>query len=220
MRECPAVAKAEIQRLESNGVKLSLDDLAWLITLGQKVETPAGRMNPLKAGVPAVAGSSLLWPETVQATQWLDAVSGWFSAAELDYLNAFALSVAREPNAFDDLYTIKAARAAVNQFASQLNCTRQELVAALESITPSDLPEREQGDKEPDLKMLALEMEVLTGRTREEVQVSSVAELCDLARIEAKYKSGKFDEDASASREPLRDLLLATQEILKSWQTE
>jgi hypothetical protein len=213
MRECPAVARAEIERLQAKGLSLSLDEICWLASLGERVENPAGRSNPLALGVPAVAGSKLLWPETIQALAWLDAVSGWFSASDSVFCLAFALSEGRNIGAFDGLYCETEARQAVECFKQSCNCRPAELLAAVRLVSGDAPAKPDTGKQRPTIREMALEFEYLTGRRPDDVATATVDELNYICRLAEKYNNPQAAKSFDGSRDKLLDLLRAVMEI-------
>jgi hypothetical protein len=213
MRECPAVAKAEIESLQEKGLNLSLDDICWLASLGEKVESPSGRSNPLAMGVPAVAGSRLLWPQTIQSLAWIDAAAGWFDPADSVFCLAFALSEARNPGAFDGLYSEHEARQAVELFKRSCDCRPVELLAAVRLVS-GDAPDKpDDGKPRPTIREMALEFEYLTGRRPDDVATATVDDLTYLSRLSEKYSNPKAARTFDGTRERLLDLQRAAMEI-------
>lgn len=124
------LAKVELERLESLGVKVTPEDIVWLNYLCWKVRTPEAR-RLLSRGRPIPVGGTWLWPLTMAAFEWLrvnnvklDRPSEW-----IGYAMAYARSDGHELDVEG-----KRAIASVKEWASNLKCTRQELFEAIAQV--------------------------------------------------------------------------------------
>jgi len=216
MRECPAVARQEIERLETRGHKLTLDDLAWLMSLGERVENPPAAVNPLTGAVPVVAGCEPFYCLTNQAHWWLDLSRNWFDGLDVAYAMGFAHRFARQSGAFDGLLTRAAAREAVREWGKSLSCTIDELLEAISRLRKSDAPAR-QGAAPYDAGRAVAMAEAATGITRDDWATRTPDEMhaatFEALKLASEHGPGDVDEAASHSREALVDLLNAVREI-------
>lgn len=216
MLECPAVAVAEIERLQAKGYRLTLDEIVWLASLGERVENPRRAASPFLAGVPVVAGCEPFFRLTNQASWWLELAKDWFPPHELGNALAFAHRFGRTQHAFDGLLQPGAARQAVHSWHESLTCTDDEMLDALDRLIASDAPHRPAGRQQDQCRTLA-QAEAITGIKREDWATRTPEEM-HAAIIEglkafAEHGTGEADEIASASREALADLSFASEEI-------
>ena len=220
MRECPAVAKAEIERLQSKGINPTLDEICWLASLGRKVEQPGRVANPLLSAVPVVAGCEPFYELTNQALWWLSLAAEWFCGLSKCHLLGYAHRHARIPGAFVSLATRRAAVDAVSQWRDGLAITDAEIMDAVERLADNDAPERPlaQDSKTSHSEQLARAI-ALTGLPRDYWETATPEEmgrvLCESIRIAGAGSGVDMDMTAMESGEALRDLLLAVMEIEK-----
>lgn len=217
MRECPAVARAEIERLQAKGISLTLDDLAWLMSLGRRVEHPDRYVSPLLAAVPVVAGSEPFYPLTNQAAWWLAIAAPWFGGNGLCHVLGYAHRHARLPGHFEALCTPKAAAEAVLSWRRGLTITDVEIMAACERVADNDAPARpDHGGPDPHCEMLARAV-AMTGLPRDYWATATPQELSDVVcegiKLAGIGAGADLQVEAHASAEALRDLLLACQLI-------
>jgi hypothetical protein len=142
----------------------------------------------------------------------------WFADEDSIFAVGFELSVGRENGAFEGLYSVSAARAAVDAWKRSLDCTVGELVAAVNTLA-GDAPTKDTPDtpaSKETMRRFALELEVLTGRNEQEVAVSTIDDLCFLHRVSAKYDSEPGKQAADESKAALRNLQMAAMQIEES----
>ncbi len=216
MRECPAVARQEIERLQERGYRLSLDDLAWPVSLGERVESPPAAVNPLTAAVPVVAGCEPFFRLTNQAHWWLDLSRDWFEGLDVAYAMGFAHRFGRTAGAFDGLLTRSDARAAVHAWGKSLSCTIDELLEAVSRLRTSDAPAR-QGAAPYDAGRAVAMAEGATGITRDQWATRTPDEMhaatFEALKLASEHGTGGESDAATHSREALVDLLNAVREI-------
>lgn len=140
-RHLTPLAEAEIQDLRNAGVEVTDNEVIWINDLCRKVINPPGG-STLPAGTPARAGSSWLWPLTIQAAAWYDRAVQWFDGAgeEIETaVLAYALSHGRTPAAFDLLQDYQSARGPVLEWFRRLDCTHQELTQAVAAVLHTEV---------------------------------------------------------------------------------
>ena len=133
-------AQAEIKELRAAGIQPTLDEIVWINDLSRAVENPKGGENRHLAGKPSKAGTVWLWPFTIQARIWYESTLGWFDGnAELENnALAFALAHGRESGAFLHLTGYQSAKKAIEQWRAAIDCTDEELAAAVFDVIPHD----------------------------------------------------------------------------------
>ena len=184
MRECPAVASDEIERLQAKGIRLTLDQICWLASLGLKVEKPQGRLNPLLEAAPVVAGSEPFFPLTNQAGWWLELAAGWFDGLSVCHMLGYAHRFGRIAGAFDSLTTKAAAIVAVAEWRNKLPITDGEILAACERLNGSDAPHEDMdGEREtPNYGEYIARAVLATGFPREKIATMTQAETLEVIR--------------------------------------
>ena len=133
-------AQAEIRELQAQGIQPTLDEIVWINDLSRAVENPKGGEHRHLAGEPSRAGSVWFWPFTIQARIWYESTFGWFDGnAELENnALAYALAHGRESGAFLHLTGYQSAKKAIEQWRAALDCTDEELAAAMFDVIPHD----------------------------------------------------------------------------------
>jgi len=224
MRSCPDVTKMQIKKLQNKGITTTLDQIAWLISLGWKVENPNGSTNPLHGAVPVVAGCERLFPLTNAASWWIDLCQrgGWFGD-DVGMLRAIAFAHAhgRQRGVFADLVTKRAAVDAVNNWSRGLTCTDVELAQAITILADNDAPAN---GEDTDNAWLMARVEAATGISRDHWETRTIddAILALLASAEHSANMAGADVDIAAeqSKAAFVDLIRAVAEIEAEWQTK
>jgi len=135
------LAQATLKDLQAQGIEPTFDDVCWINDLARLVAKPNGGENRHLAGAPSKAGSVWLWPFTIQGERWYkDCALGWFEAdMEMGtYAFAYALAHGRDPHAFQDLDGYQSAKKILGKFKHELNCTHEELCAAIVDVVDLD----------------------------------------------------------------------------------
>jgi hypothetical protein len=220
MRECPAIAAAEIERLRSNGIQPTLDEMAWLMSLGERVESPPAATNPLLGAVPVVAGCEPFFRLTCQARWWLSLAREWFAGVAIAHALGYAYRHGRTPGAFDALVTPAAAQRAVAEWRRRLPITDDELMDAIDRLVDNDAPARpgEEPSEENHAQRVA-QAEAISGipvdawklRTQDELYAVIIEGL----RLAGQYGGGDTTDAARHSESALVDLMVAAAEIEK-----
>jgi len=222
MRRAPDIARQQIKLLEKAGVVLTLDQIAWLLSLGQRVEQPRTATNPLNGAVPVVAGCDAFFPLTCAAAWWLDITSDWWESETMQlYAMGFAHAVGRTAGAFDNALTPKAAVDAVAKWRQSCTCTIAEIAEAIVRLAANDAPD---DGSEADFGDILAKAEGATGIPRREWETRGLNEAVAaiLAAIEMHAASAGAEVDAAAqhSKQAFADLIRATEEIKAEWQTK
>jgi len=166
----------KIRELRARGIEPDLEEIAWLHELGKRVDNPSTSERMDLIGRPVKAGNVWLWPFTVMSHIWYsDFALPWFRASEhvTNYALAFALAHGRgvpipdtvtrpwserivrrllgihETRTLADLHDRTEALAAVVAWRAQLQCTRDELEAAVSAALQDD-PLEPMPDTDPD----------------------------------------------------------------------
>ena len=143
MSKVSEFAELEIERLQSEGLTLTTAEIVWLNDLGCRMENPASRVDPAKAGKPVRAGNVWLWPMTLAASEWFFGIAHEHYATEMGqtYALAFALASGRFPSRFAMLREKSQIRRAVNRWALRCGATEDELREAILRVLPeTDAP--------------------------------------------------------------------------------
>lgn len=148
-RKLSDLAKAEIEQLEAEGVKLTAADIVAINAAAWEVETPEARLL-LSRGVPVFVGGITLWPMTIYGAEWYSRVGCRLIGSLLQtYALAYALQHGRdEGNALD----IGPGKATVILMAwrARLRCRHQELVEAIAQCVEQDTQPEDPADaKQP-----------------------------------------------------------------------
>lgn len=106
------IAKTQIDILDAQGVTLELHHVCWLNDLCRKItDVPGGT---LAKGRPFRAGNVWLWPITRQASLWYEWALESIDDSDMHSIFlAYALAHARDPGAFDKLYSLEDSMRAV-----------------------------------------------------------------------------------------------------------
>jgi hypothetical protein len=132
--ELSDLARAEIDALEAEGIRLEASDVVHINALAQRVETPQSRMA-LARGIPVPVGGVYLWPMTLAAGDWFQRVGGELRGQRLQtWALAYAMAHGREQLPED----LAAADAAVTAWARALRCRMGELEGAIRQVVQQD----------------------------------------------------------------------------------
>ena len=219
MRECPACAKAEIDRLKQKGVELDYDDVVWLASLGDKVEKPSQRVNPFLVRNPVTAGNVTLYEMTIQGGMFLDYVSGENLAPDYDNipLLAWILANGRRPGYFQQFAGRRQLREELVRFKAECAATMNELAEAVDRIIDDDAPDRDMPERmKLDYFDYLSSLEAVSGRSREEWETRTSREANGVIRHAYKLRHGSEDDRDSEKaevRENMKNLLAAVREI-------
>ena len=214
MREVPAVAAAEIERLRADGVVVTDDDVVWLASLGRRVECPNGE-TPEAVGIRygiRLSDGTIMRPQTIGASAWLDRFGDVFGGDNSAYIVAFALCHPLEVlQSFGNASDVVDA---VNDWRAGLAVTYDEMCDAMARILDGDAPPRTENDDEPESTESKLaKLVAITGLPFEywEQQTWARAGAVDSGAFRWAMMLSPFGENArqSESREALRDLLRA-----------
>lgn len=126
--------------MKAAGIHPTLDEIVWINDLSRQVENPKGGEHRHLAGAPSRAGNVWLWPFTINGERWYEATLEWFDGnAKFElYALAFALAKGREAGAFQFLTGYHSAKKAIDEFVGDLDCTQDELEAAMKDVLPID----------------------------------------------------------------------------------
>jgi hypothetical protein len=222
MQKCPEIARGEIEALRADGIEPTLDEMARLMHWGALVECPAGRVGPQPEDAPVELAGRVLWPLSMAADAWLDTVRQWLPGALT--LAAFGLAAerSREPDGFVDLYSRKAALAAVERWCATFAGSQSQLTRALTRLVPELLPSAElPADPAEDAPLLPsdpdlAQMVAATGLPAEYwLQHTSRHYLAVLRAIRAERELDAGIPQPEPSKEPQRQLLCVVALIRK-----
>ena len=126
------------------------DDLARMNALAKAVRCPADEDEQSLWAAPALAGAALLYPLTLGAALWIEEnVLPWFGETGMsDLTMAWALTQRHTPERIWAISGPRECTRVVKKWARRLNCTRDELTAALNKLLPVNETTGEPEDKE------------------------------------------------------------------------
>lgn len=128
------LAAAEIEALETEGVRLTALDVCRINALAHRVEAPQSRLA-LSRGVPVAVGGVYLWPQTLAGAEWFRRIGGELAGIHLQTLAlAYAMANGREDLPED----IKSAERVVNAWGKKLTCRHAEIVEAIKQVLEQD----------------------------------------------------------------------------------
>jgi hypothetical protein len=219
MVNCPDIARAQIERMEAEGIKLTLDNLTTLILTARAVENPRPPMIPGITVPPvAVCDGVVMWPATLQAALWYRHAQGfWAKTDELVMAYAYALVHGREAGHFDGLYDERTARKTVERWARSLPVTGEELSACVIAVSPESfvaMPE-DPNSKKAEWGDILSELVSMTGQSIEYWTTHTPD--CILDVLEKCYKvrvltaGGKWNE--GGPRDEMMQFMRACMEI-------
>lgn len=216
MDSCPDVARREIERLQGQGYELSLHEIVWLASLGEKVEKPGGRVNPYLEMMPVTAGNVTLYPLTIQATLFLDAVidMDWVSEARYTYFLGWLSANARTPGAFDGITSKTGLEKVVDKWCKTVTATSNELADAVSRIIDDDSPDAPEERAETDYRKYLANLEAASGQSQSEWMTRTMGEANAVTYAAAELRHGEQQDEAKVeSREAYRTLLRAVKQI-------
>lgn len=147
------LAAAEVEKLVSDGITPTFEELVQLNDYGRVIQNPDGMVEPALAGCSVRCGSIVLHPWTIASGEWYDnhALRLFQTQKMLCYCLGFALANGRcsvlppeyTPRAlrsagasFADLIDFRTACDTVNLWALRCGCTYKELESGLNRILP------------------------------------------------------------------------------------
>ena len=165
----PLILGSELKKLKSLGVEpgdLLPSEIEALVHACDRMRQPFSAANAEAAGFPVrVSESVVLWRLTVGANVWLDEFAGrWWPSGSKAYAWAhiYAMRHAREKDAFLELDSEERAYKAIRADLLAIDCTEDEILAALERFPADDPPQRE-GESQTDWCSFVLALEARTG---------------------------------------------------------
>lgn len=220
MNEVPAVAAQEIARLRADGVPVTDDDIVWLASLGRRVQSPDGltiEAAGIRWGV-RLSDGTLLKPQTIGASQWLERFGGMFGDRDSAYIVAFAMA-----HTLPELLALDRSSAvfhAVSEWRQSLDVSHEELSGALSRLLESDTPPRADDDGTPvDVETRIGRLVAATGLPYEYWQEHTWVHAANVndgsLRWAAMLAPEYGNPDLQQSREALRDMIRAINEIRK-----
>lgn len=128
------LAKAEIEQLETQGIRVTPEEVVEINALGWSVHRPETR-RLLARGRPVPVGGVVLWPLTLAALDWLDRnhVATDRAAPEIAYAMCHGRTSGDELDCEG-----REAVAKVKQWYSRLPCTPSELIEAIAQVDAQD----------------------------------------------------------------------------------
>lgn len=133
--------QAELDRLKTQGVSLAdmtAGEVAALVRACDRCDSPFSAINAEAAGFPVeVCEGVYLWRLTAGAVVWLDEYAArWWGSGTKAFFWAlvYAMSHAREKDAFTRLVTEEDAYRAVKGAALNMPATEEEIVAAIDRL--------------------------------------------------------------------------------------
>lgn len=234
--DIPHLAKHHLRELrEKWGVEPTLEESIWIVDLCKEVLQPAGQCDLDLIGQPIQAGASdvWLWPFTIGASIWLERCAArWFGDDEMLWLMAevYTLVHARDREAFTAMRTREQALAKMREWELTLNCTWQELIAAMREVytqleigdEEQQAPDAQKGGRAGDKSWTAIvaRLEAVTGIKAEywlwEVSLQATRKRLELAEsYQIAMGGGKITEDDPIGR-ALKNLGLAKGAIVKA----
>lgn len=133
------LAQVELNNLTHDGINPTWEQVCRINHLAERVQDPQIQ-RVTATGTPVRLSDRLLFPLTIQASEWFV----WLSEiAPEDYHTAgllYAHEHARKPSAFCALYDLQTACKALTDYQRDLACTNLEVAVALDQLN---------GNKEP-----------------------------------------------------------------------
>ena len=141
------LAEGEINILESDGVKVTAQDVITINYLAGRVETPEGRLL-LARGFPVFVGGVTLWPMSLYASEWYERVGcNLFGNITKEYALGYAMVYSRGEGSELDCTAGSMTAAKMIKFGASLKCTISELrVAMYQIIAQDESPETPQNE--------------------------------------------------------------------------
>lgn len=167
--------ESEIAKLKSAGVSLAdltAGELGELVRACDRCDNPFGAVNAEAAGFPVkVRDGVSLWRLTAGAIVWLDEYAArWWGegSAAYKWATVYAMRHARDAGAFHALTDEADAYRAIRADLLTLNCTEEEIDAALARFNGDGGDKRRPPVTAPDWRALAAMVEARTGIRAEE----------------------------------------------------
>lgn len=225
MRTVPGIATLELRRLREDGIEPTDDEVVWLASLGQRVESPKGQTKEASGftGACRMSDGTVLRPLTLRADAWL----AEYGSAMVGSLDILAVGYAAS-HLYSLEFDIPAREAvkAVKTWGKRLNVAPEELRSAIEKVIGvDDAPDKPESDEDEEDKPLDSEaligtMVAGTGLPREywenESWVAVEHAHSGLMKYAAMVSGGEYDPDKATGQKALADLSRAVIEIRKS----
>ena len=146
MSRLAEIVEHDLEKLKSDKIEITPEELIWLNDLGRTVENPQGRTSPIWAGAPIKAGGFNFWTLTLQSSAWFRGVACRFftTEKELHHALAFASIYGRDEalpdyamaRTFETLNNEPDARKTLARFAKRFRGNQKELQSALFRLMP------------------------------------------------------------------------------------
>ena len=138
-KKLPPLAKKRLRVLRAEGVNPTDEELVWLVDLARALDEVPEDYNPASFAV--YAGRCPLYPLTIAGRMWLfeiaaPALDGFDSLINLAL--PFALAHGKKVDLLKSLTDPGQIAAAIDLWATGLDCTESELIAAADRIMPTD----------------------------------------------------------------------------------
>ena len=215
MRHVPDIAKAELARLRAAGITPTDDEIVWLASLGWTVTNPSsGPLLPSAHGV--TVGPLTLYPQTIQASIWLDRFGRFFADTGGLYAVAYAMVRGRTVGAFVELVTLSESVRAVTEFQATCPVSIEELVWAVEQVQSHDAPTPEVDEDDsppPSYERTIAAVVAATGIPHEHWYTKTITDVADVLLLRRSMDSDTFDLDKYESQAALADMLRAVNQI-------
>lgn len=202
--------ESEIAKLKSAGVSLAdltAAEVAELVRACDRCDNPFGAVNAEAAGFPVkVRDGVSLWRLTAGAIVWLDEYAArWWGedTAAYKWATVYAMRHARDAAAFHTLTDEADAYRAIRADLLTLNCTEEEIDAALARFNDDGGDKRRPPVTAPDWRALAAMVEARTGIKAEEwiwgraalSLADSYNRLCQFAAAEGGAKPPRMKDE-------------------------
>lgn len=202
--------ESEIAKLKSAGVSLAdltAGELCELVRACDRCDNPFGAVNAEAAGFPIkVRDGVFLWRLTAGAIVWLDEYAArWWGedTAAYKWATVYAMRHARDAAAFHTLTDEADAYRAIRADLLTLNCTEEEIDAALARFNDDGGDKRRPPVTAPDWRALAAMVEARTGIKAEEwiwgraalSLADSYNRLCQFAAAEGVAKPPRMKDE-------------------------
>lgn len=128
------LARAEIEQLEAEGIRLTPDEVVKINALGWAIQTPETR-RLLARGRPVEVGGAVLWPLTLRAIDWLE--RNGIPLNEITPGMGYAMAHGRSEGTEMDMDGAAASKA-VRKWFKSLRATRTEFVEAVQQVDEQD----------------------------------------------------------------------------------
>ncbi|MFA5321384.1 MAG: hypothetical protein WC373_01815 [Smithella sp.] len=215
MRCVPDLAAVEIDKLRKADIPISDDDIVWLSSLACRVENPDGQSAESAGIIDGIrlSNGEIMRPLTVCASKWLHKYGPVFG----DNTDIFAVAFAMiYPERVTELRTAKDSILAVSDWTEKLNVSVNEIAHAVERMLSNDDP-HDPDAKKIDTETIISMLVTVTGQPFEYWKKQSWVNVNNAYTGAIKW-AGMLSEqmenpDAKGSREALKDLCLAINEI-------